>query len=111
MERTYSQIDMDERRKIARWTTAGNSATVIAEKLGRHRSTIFKRSARYGKPKPTALPPLQQGLREPRLGAEGLELAQRAQRAAVVDGGQVEDDGVGDRHRNDERLGFAGAAA
>ena len=39
MERTYSQIDMDERRKIARWKTAGISATVIAETLGRHRST------------------------------------------------------------------------
>jgi IS30 family transposase len=42
MERTYSQIDMDERRKIARWKTAGISVTVIAEKLGRHRSTIFR---------------------------------------------------------------------
>lgn len=42
MERTYSQIDMDERRKIARWKTAGISVNVIAEKLGRHRSTIFR---------------------------------------------------------------------
>jgi transposase, IS30 family len=42
MERTYSQIDMDERRKIARWRTAGISVDVIAEKLGRHRSTIFR---------------------------------------------------------------------
>lgn len=42
MERTYSQIDMDERRKIARWKTAGISVTVIAEKLGCHRSTIFR---------------------------------------------------------------------
>jgi IS30 family transposase len=33
MERTYSQIDMDERRKITRWKTAGISVTVIAEKL------------------------------------------------------------------------------
>ncbi len=39
MRRTYSQIDMDERRRIARWRAAGLSATVIAEKLGRHRST------------------------------------------------------------------------
>jgi len=31
---------MDERRKIARWRTAGISVDVIAEKLGRHRSTI-----------------------------------------------------------------------
>jgi IS30 family transposase len=31
---------MDERRKIARWRTAGISVDLIAEKLGRHRSTI-----------------------------------------------------------------------
>jgi IS30 family transposase len=42
VKRTYSQIDMDERRKIARWRTAGISVNVIAEKLGRHRSTIFR---------------------------------------------------------------------
>ncbi|CDM63124.1 hypothetical protein LPU83_pLPU83d_1754 (plasmid) [Rhizobium favelukesii] len=42
MKRTYSQIDMDERRKIARWRTAGISVDVIAEKLHRHRSTIFR---------------------------------------------------------------------
>jgi IS30 family transposase len=42
MRHTYSQIDMDERRRIARWRAAGLSATVIAEKLGRHRSTIFR---------------------------------------------------------------------
>lgn len=41
MERTYSQIDIDERPRIARWRAAGLSATVIAEKLGRQRSTIF----------------------------------------------------------------------
>lgn len=42
MKRTYSQIGMDERRKIARWRAAGISVDVIAEKLGRHRSTIFR---------------------------------------------------------------------
>ena len=42
MERTYSQIDMDERRKIARWLMAGIGVEVIAEKLGRHRSSIFR---------------------------------------------------------------------
>jgi IS30 family transposase len=42
MERTYSHIDLDERRKIARWRTIGLSVEVIAEKLGRHRSTIFR---------------------------------------------------------------------
>lgn len=35
MERTYSHIDLEERRKIARWRTAGLSVEVIAEKLGR----------------------------------------------------------------------------
>lgn len=43
MKRTYSQIDMDERRKIARWRTAGISVEVIAEKFGRHRSTRTRR--------------------------------------------------------------------
>ncbi|WP_325346986.1 helix-turn-helix domain-containing protein, partial [Xylophilus sp.] len=42
MDRTYSHIDLDERRRIARWRTANLSVDVIAEKLGRHRSTIFR---------------------------------------------------------------------
>jgi IS30 family transposase len=42
MKRTYSHIDLDERRKIARWRMAGLSVGIIAEKLGRHRSTIFR---------------------------------------------------------------------
>ncbi|NSZ76959.1 IS30 family transposase (plasmid) [Agrobacterium tumefaciens] len=42
MERSYSHIDLDERRKIARWRTAGLSVGAIAEQLGRHRSTIFR---------------------------------------------------------------------
>ena len=42
MKRTYSQIDLNERRKIARWRMAGVSVDVIAENLGRHRSTIFR---------------------------------------------------------------------
>ena len=46
MKRSYSQIDLDERRKIARWRQAGSSVEVIAEKLGRHRSTIFREIAR-----------------------------------------------------------------
>jgi IS30 family transposase len=46
MKRTYSQIDLDERRKIERWRHAGVAVDVIAEKLGRHRSTIFRELAR-----------------------------------------------------------------
>jgi IS30 family transposase len=42
MDRIYSHIDLDERRRIARWRTAKLSVDVIAEKLGRHRSTIFR---------------------------------------------------------------------
>lgn len=42
MKHTYSQIDMDERRKSARWRMAGIGVGIIAEKLGRHRSTIFR---------------------------------------------------------------------
>lgn len=41
-KRAYSQIDLDERRKIERWHAAKVSVDVIAEKLGRHRSTIFR---------------------------------------------------------------------
>ena len=40
--RTYSQITLDERRKIERWHAAKISVDIIAEKLGRHRSTIFR---------------------------------------------------------------------
>lgn len=42
MQCTYSHIDSEERRKIARWRTAKLSVDAIAEKLGRHRSTIFR---------------------------------------------------------------------
>ncbi len=42
MRHTYSHIDLEERRKIARWRMAGISVEIIAEKLGRHRSTIFR---------------------------------------------------------------------
>jgi len=42
MECSYSHIDLDERRDIARWRTAGLSVDAIAEQLGRHRSTIFR---------------------------------------------------------------------
>jgi IS30 family transposase len=46
VKRTYSQIALDERRKIERWRHAGVTVDVIAEKLGRHRSTIFREIAR-----------------------------------------------------------------
>lgn len=42
MERTYAHIDPDERRKIPRWRAANLSVDIIAEKLGRHRSTVFR---------------------------------------------------------------------
>ena len=41
MQRTYSQIDLNDRRKLARWRGMGLSVDVIAERLGRHRSTIL----------------------------------------------------------------------
>lgn len=46
MKHTYSQLDLDERRKIERWHRAGVPVDVIAEKLDRHRSTIFREIAR-----------------------------------------------------------------
>ncbi len=39
---TYSHLGIEERRKIERWRAAKISVDVIAEKLGRHRSTIFR---------------------------------------------------------------------
>lgn len=42
MKSTYSQLGMDERRKLEKWRHAKVSVDVIAEKLGRHRSTIFR---------------------------------------------------------------------
>jgi IS30 family transposase len=48
VKRTYSHIDMDERRKIACWRTAGLSIEWIAEKIERHRSTIFHEIKRNG---------------------------------------------------------------
>ena len=35
-------LDLNDRRRIARWRHAGVSIDIIAEKLGRHRSTIFR---------------------------------------------------------------------
>lgn len=42
MTRTYSQLSDDERRKLEQWRIAKIGIDVIAEKLGRHRSTIFR---------------------------------------------------------------------
>lgn len=42
MKRTYSQIGVDEPRKIARWRMAGISVDHNAAKLDRHRSTFFR---------------------------------------------------------------------
>ncbi len=39
---TYSHLGIEKRRKIERWRSAKSSVDVIAEKLGRHRSTIFR---------------------------------------------------------------------
>ncbi|ESW64911.1 hypothetical protein X772_35670 [Mesorhizobium sp. LSJC280B00] len=46
MKCSYSQINLDEHRTIERWRQAGVSVDTIAEKLGRHRSTIFRQIAR-----------------------------------------------------------------
>ena len=42
MKRTYSHLSDEERRKLEQWRHAKVSPDVIAEKLGRHRSTIFR---------------------------------------------------------------------
>ncbi|WP_210529860.1 IS30 family transposase [Rubellimicrobium arenae] len=42
MKRTYSQLNDEERRKLELWRQAKVSPDVIAERLGRHRSTIYR---------------------------------------------------------------------
>ncbi|MDH2327711.1 helix-turn-helix domain-containing protein [Cereibacter sp. SYSU M97828] len=46
MPAPYLHLDLEERRKIACWRDAKASATEIALKLGRHRSTIFPELSR-----------------------------------------------------------------
>ncbi|WP_083464427.1 helix-turn-helix domain-containing protein [Phaeobacter sp. 11ANDIMAR09] len=38
----YKQLSLQERRKIEKWRAAKISVDVIAERLGRNRSTIFR---------------------------------------------------------------------
>jgi IS30 family transposase len=40
--RPYKQLDLEERRKIETWRAAKVSVDVIAERLGRNRTTIFR---------------------------------------------------------------------
>lgn len=42
MSHTYEHLSLDERRKLDRWLAAQISVTVIAEKLRRARSTIYR---------------------------------------------------------------------
>jgi IS30 family transposase len=42
MKRPYSHLNGEERRKLEQWRKAKVSPDVIAERLGRHRSTIFR---------------------------------------------------------------------
>lgn len=42
MKRPYKQLSLEERRKIEMWRAAKVSVDVIAERLGRNRSTIFR---------------------------------------------------------------------
>ncbi|UWQ35436.1 helix-turn-helix domain-containing protein (plasmid) [Leisingera sp. M527] len=42
MKRPYKQLSLEGRRKIEQWRAAKVSADVIAERLGRDRSTIFR---------------------------------------------------------------------
>ena len=42
MSKPYLHLDLEERRKIARWREAKVPATEISARLGRHRSTIFR---------------------------------------------------------------------
>ncbi|WP_162683462.1 helix-turn-helix domain-containing protein [Rhodobacteraceae bacterium DSL-40] len=46
MKRRYSQLSLDNRRRIERLRHAQVSADEIARRLGRHRSTIFRELVR-----------------------------------------------------------------
>ena len=46
MARTYSQLDLDERRALFRLVEARRPVGEIAERLGRHRSTIYRELGR-----------------------------------------------------------------
>ena len=47
MKRTCSHLSDEERRKLERWRSAKVSPGVIAERLGRHRSTVFRERNRF----------------------------------------------------------------
>ncbi|MFT5797594.1 MAG: IS30 family transposase, partial [Candidatus Azotimanducaceae bacterium] len=42
MIKSYKQLSLEERRKIETWRAAKVSVDVIADRLGRNRSTIFR---------------------------------------------------------------------
>ncbi len=42
MARTYRQLDLDQRRTLVRLVVARRPVGEIAERLGRHRSTIYR---------------------------------------------------------------------
>ncbi|MET3615693.1 IS30 family transposase, partial [Rhizobium aquaticum] len=42
MKTRYSHLTLADRRQIERWRLMKMSATEIAERLGRHRSTVFR---------------------------------------------------------------------
>jgi IS30 family transposase len=44
MARTYNRLDLDERRTLFRLVEARRPVGEIAERLGRHRSTIYRLS-------------------------------------------------------------------
>ena len=46
MARTYRQLDLDERRTLFRLVEARRPVGEVAERLGRHRSTIYREIAR-----------------------------------------------------------------
>jgi transposase, IS30 family len=46
MAKTYSQLDLDERRTLFRLVEARRPVGEIAERLGRHRSTVYRELGR-----------------------------------------------------------------
>src|SRR5215204_3196515 len=46
MARTYSQLDLDQRRTLFRLVEARRPVGEMAERLGRHRSTIYRELGR-----------------------------------------------------------------
>src|SRR3954449_7057881 len=81
LARTYRQLDLDARRTLFRLTEARRPIGEIAERLGRHPSTIYR--------EPACHPSVQPRAPQRRRGDEPLQAGLEAADAALEEGGQA----------------------